>query len=103
MGSKNWQKSGFSLCNSMTSTLNVSLLYYSLKNKANIAKLLTPLSNIMGNLMETCKLFIYRLDFKTNFVSGQNIFTPHPARAEHNTRSIFKGSLTGLNSEFSFF
>ena len=30
------------------------------------------------------------------------IYTPPPARAGYDTRSIFKRSLTGLNSEFSF-
>ena len=30
------------------------------------------------------------------------IFTNPSARARYNTRSIFKRSLTGLNSEFSF-
>ena len=31
------------------------------------------------------------------------IFTTPSARAGYDTRSIFKQSLTGLNSEFSFF
>ena len=30
------------------------------------------------------------------------LFTNHSARAGYDTRSIFKRSLTGLNSEFSF-
>ena len=33
---------------------------------------------------------------------GHLLFTNHSARAGYDTRSIFKRSLTGLNSEFSF-
>ena len=35
-------------------------------------------------------------------VSGKVLFTNPSARAGYDTRSIFKRSLTGLNSEFSF-
>ena len=35
--------------------------------------------------------------------SGRSFYLPNPsARAGYDTRSIFKRSLTGLNSEFSF-
>ena len=36
------------------------------------------------------------------FFSILTIFTNPSARAEYDTRSLFKRSLTGLNSEFSF-
>ena len=35
-------------------------------------------------------------------VEGDTIFTNLSARAGYDTRSVFKRSLTGLNSEFSF-
>ena len=54
----------------------------------------------------------FMLDFFDNFLSHDNqgqiyklpviIFTNPSARAAYDTRSIFKWSLTGLNSEFSF-
>ena len=37
-----------------------------------------------------------------SFVGGGVLFTNPSARAGYDTRSIFKRSLTGLNSEFSF-
>ena len=38
----------------------------------------------------------------TNRAKKNNIFTNPSPRAGYDTRSIFKRSLTGLNSEFSF-
>ena len=39
----------------------------------------------------------------TNCISAEGYYLPNPsARAGYDTRSIFKRSLTGLNSEFSF-
>ena len=44
-----------------------------------------------------------RISFETPFPSRSlSIFTNPSARAGYDTRSIFKRSLTGLNSEFSF-
>ena len=40
---------------------------------------------------------------KSNILICIIIFTNLSTRAEYDTRSIFKRSLTGLNSEFSFF
>ena len=45
-----------------------------------------------------CRLLHYIRDLK----DSQIIFTNPSARAGYDTRSIFKQSLTGLNSEFSF-
>ena len=56
-------------------------------------------------------LFIYKLcvcvcvceqDLALNNLQGLILFTNPSAQAGYDTRSIFKWSLTGLNSEFSF-
>ena len=48
------------------------------------------------------KLFI-TFEFKGSSTLGERSYLPNPsARVGYDTRSIFKRSLTGLNSEFSF-
>ena len=44
----------------------------------------------------------YTFTFPSLSGDGQILFTNPSARAGYDTRSIFKRSLTGLNSEFSF-
>ena len=45
---------------------------------------------------------LYTQDTFTPFLNFEVLFTNPSARAGYDTRSIFKRSLTGLNSEFSF-
>ena len=45
---------------------------------------------------------MYKPDLALNNQQWLIIFTNPSARAGYDTRSIFKRSLTGLNSEFSF-
>ena len=54
-------------------------------------------SSLMSSsfLLRQCTACLVRLDFEI-------LFTNRSARAGYDTRSIFKRSLTGLNSEFSF-
>ncbi len=47
-------------------------------------------------------IYIYIRDLVSNNLQGLILFTNPSARAGYDTRSIFKRSLTGLNSEFSF-
>ena len=46
--------------------------------------------------------WLYNTIVKYIIISNMILFTNHSARAGYETRSIFKQSLTGLNSEFSF-
>ena len=54
----------------------------------------TCLSFLTGTTLEKCGFEQQK--------EGMIIFTNPSARAGYDTRSIFKRSLTGLNSEFSF-
>ena len=58
----------------------------------NLPQLLT------GNLVS----FLYLMAYQSSWVILFTLFTNPSARAGYDTRSIFKRSLTGLNSEFSF-
>ena len=60
----------------------VSKIYHSISEKSNCFMIFTQ-------PLRSGRICIY-------------IFTTHPALAGYDTRSIFKRSLTGLNSEFSF-
>ena len=67
----------------------------------------TPHTHTHAHKFNRLDIFEYERNFK--YVSSNNafqnimiIFTNPSARAGYDTRSIFKRSLTGLNSEFSF-
>ena len=47
-------------------------------------------------------IYIYKEDLALNNLQSLILFTNPSARAGYDTRSTFKRSLTGLNSEFSF-
>ena len=50
-----------------------------------------------------CKYEVHTIGFQTFFRWALLSYLPNPStRAGYDTRSIFKRSLTGLNSEFSF-
>ena len=54
--------------------------------------------------IQTDHLVLIKNKKKLRILSFQLTYLPNPsARAGHDTKSIFKWSLTGLNSEFSFF
>ena len=56
-------------------------------------------SSIPGRVIPTTKIIV----FDATLLNTQHYHIYHPsARAGYDTRSIFKRSLTGLNSEFSF-
>ena len=60
--------------------------------------------NPLNHQKSSCKKISF-VDFCKAFDSilrGKILFTNPSARAGYDTRSIFKRSLTGLNSEFSF-
>ena len=58
--------------------------------------------NIMGYVTILCKFLGLQTHLITFIQTGVIIFTNASARAGYDTRSIFKRSLSGLNSEFSF-
>ena len=59
--------------------------------------------NIQHNLIQELMLYKFKLHCNTmKATKNIIIFTNASARAGYDTRSIFKRSLTGLNSEFSF-
>ena len=78
---------------------------YKNKNKNN-DRLIGLVGRVFGNGPEDLGTIPSRVIPKTLKMvlntSLLNLFTNPSARAGYNTRSIFKRSLTGLNSEFSF-
>ena len=71
--------------------LHTTIYWISLVKKLAFLQLLDDGSeNWHANLVKICFIFLMIL------------FTNPSARAGYDTRSIFKRSLTGLNSEFSF-
>ena len=75
-----------------------------LKKLSNMKVTVIPIIFIaLGTVTKGLFKGLEDLEIRTRLVTIQTIFTtPPPARAGYDTRSIFKRSLTGLNSEFSF-
>ena len=55
-----------------------------------------------GLIMENVQVLLDHVNSIRSSMKSMILFTNPSARAGYDTRSIFKWSLTGLNSEFSF-
>ena len=81
-----------------TGTLSISGLWRHLAQSINQNEIVVA---FYGDLV-TSKIHSRLSKFRLTMLTKFTLFTNPSARAGYDTRSIFKRSLTGLNSEFSF-